>query len=635
MSEDEVLKLRARRLRAAREVAPEEVEGLLDVAFQNPVLSDFLLRDLKELRNPAAIEELCRHAMRNSYPAARMLAIEEGYLPANQHDQAVFLYVTRQWEKYQQLDPDRQLLKKVYANTSKETRQQIVQAGRRSGRTDIINIVINVGRAAPLVKSLVEQQQEVTRLVEQRDWSGLWQNVFICQPTISAWCLQILQASGWQPQDADQLADFQTLTTLAQPCREEVLNNLLQAETATIQNFHTGQERYFGAKFSPDGRVLALIRENGLEFFDIIAGTSSGMIAGVTFDSFQQNRTGQLAFSSDSRFLACCSVNEASYTPEYGVSIVDVEQRKVVHKIGNLYASLPAMSTLRRDEAPVLAFAGTDMLLILAKNRDDASNILKVFNVAEKKFLGVLEGVTRYSSYVHEDLTASPSGELLAEYNSAGELYLWSVISRELLGRVPKPRGLRSNNNHLLAFNPDGRTLAYVMRVNQVHLIDVVTGQENEPFANLVQDKVPTSLCFSHDGLLMAIGNDNCTISLRRVSDATLLKQLKIESGGWLTDLVFAPQNNRLTCLTDFGLVRSWSLNLLAICQSSSAVAPQEAWIWLKEAANDSTLSDTERYWLRFLEELFGWRWRYAVEVEDSLDSVADEFDIELDPEQH
>jgi len=70
-------------------------------------------------------------------------AIEAGYLPERQRDRAVFLYLTEQWGRYDEVDPDGELVYAAYLEMhhSADPRAhnltwRILDTARRNGRPD-------------------------------------------------------------------------------------------------------------------------------------------------------------------------------------------------------------------------------------------------------------------------------------------------------------------------------------------------------------------------------------------------------------------------------------------------------------------------------------------------------------------
>jgi hypothetical protein len=68
------------------------------------------------------------------------ICLENHYLPATPARQALFLFLTQQWQAYQTLDFDFRLLTTLVAAAKPELKERIAALIRASGRTDFLPI---------------------------------------------------------------------------------------------------------------------------------------------------------------------------------------------------------------------------------------------------------------------------------------------------------------------------------------------------------------------------------------------------------------------------------------------------------------------------------------------------------------
>jgi hypothetical protein len=108
-------------------------------------LADEYRRALRALPPGAARERLCYIASCGERGVEEAVAavIEAGYAPEGRRDRAVFLYLTEQWDRYDAVDPDGELLYAAYADLHRSSghgahsrKWSILHTARRNGRPD-------------------------------------------------------------------------------------------------------------------------------------------------------------------------------------------------------------------------------------------------------------------------------------------------------------------------------------------------------------------------------------------------------------------------------------------------------------------------------------------------------------------
>jgi hypothetical protein len=128
---------------------PDQVRGALINAQDSKL--EFFVRDnrilLKNMTDPEAIDELCAMAVDVKYPLAREIALQCNYEPRGLHRRVLFFYATQQWEKYDALDPDGELLRRTYTLATPDECKQIAAAGRAGGRSEIVELVAKAWQA--------------------------------------------------------------------------------------------------------------------------------------------------------------------------------------------------------------------------------------------------------------------------------------------------------------------------------------------------------------------------------------------------------------------------------------------------------------------------------------------------------
>jgi hypothetical protein len=113
--------------------------------FPRQDLADKYRRVLRALPPGAAQERVCQFVVSRLVGAdeAKAAAVEAGYSPERQQDRAVFLFLSEQWDRYDETDPDGELLYAAYLAVHRSAdlgahglTWSILDTARRNGRAD-------------------------------------------------------------------------------------------------------------------------------------------------------------------------------------------------------------------------------------------------------------------------------------------------------------------------------------------------------------------------------------------------------------------------------------------------------------------------------------------------------------------
>lgn len=166
---------------------------------------------LRQLSNPAAQAEVCRQALAGS-SEAKAVAIDAGYLPSDDRERALFLFLTEQWQRYGQLDFDGRLLASAYQSVGAELQARVRRLLRASGRADALRVLLG-GDRRQRVRAMTRDEAEflISSLERAGSWQRLWSLVFELPFASALKIIPRLERIGWKPDRSDDSAVFDRL----------------------------------------------------------------------------------------------------------------------------------------------------------------------------------------------------------------------------------------------------------------------------------------------------------------------------------------------------------------------------------------------------------------------------------------
>ena len=177
-----------------------EATALLAEALEAPGVSETAAEALRDLKLPAAIDVLCAEATRAPQGQAAKLCLEKNYRPSDHETACLYLFVTRQLDRYFKEDYEFQNLRLQYNRADEKVRALVMDVVRAGDR-----------RCLPFItrprKALHECTEEEIKLalkscLRHKDWNRLFMACLELPAKYSFPAWDRFRASGWQPQDA-------------------------------------------------------------------------------------------------------------------------------------------------------------------------------------------------------------------------------------------------------------------------------------------------------------------------------------------------------------------------------------------------------------------------------------------------
>jgi WD40 repeat protein len=289
-----------------------------------------------------------------------------------------------------------------------------------------------------------------------------------------------------------------------------------------LYTFRGHADDVLAAAFSPDGRLLTSISEDGTVHVWDVAARRALHPAGHTGEVIAA------AFSPDGHQLA-----------------FDGEGDRV--RVWDLVAG---------RELPLLV-GHTDLIRSLAFSPDgqrlasgSVDNTVRIWDPVKGQLLHTLRG---HNWRGVNSVAFSPDGRRVASAGEDGTVRLWDAATGQALRTL---RGEFLVAFHGVAFSPDGRRLASGHSDHSVRLWDGTTGRELRKLEG--HTDLVTAVVFSPDGRRLASGSWDKTV---RVWDAATGRELRTLQGhtDWVRAVAFSPDGLRLCSASLDGTVRLWA----------------------------------------------------------------------------
>ncbi|MDD1469557.1 WD40 repeat domain-containing protein, partial [Dolichospermum sp. ST_sed5] len=356
-----------------------------------------------------------------------------------------------------------------------------------------------------------------------------------------------------------------------------------------IARFGKGCVNPKGVAFSPDSKIIAMATSIGVELYD------SSTLDEVSF-LVVNARINSVKFSPDGKLLVgCCNTEirlwdmnsfkelvslKASNSIEYvtfspdGNLLACVDKGKYVMnsvhdtvKVWNL-KSYQLATTLEHSGLIGSIIFSPDSKILAVANHD----VVKLWDARSNKEINTLKGNLAHIS----SLTFSPDSNLLI-VGSGIAIKIWDMRNYQLVTTLDHPNGSSSGSEenwegvNSVTFSPNGSLLASVNlridpggaagryeRPNGGSLMIWDMKQYKEVNAIKMSLDTVTSVSFSPDGNLIAVGCSDNTIRLCRVKDGSEImvfnKLLSENSGITVTSIIFSPDSRLMVNIGFVGI---------------------------------------------------------------------------------
>ena len=141
----------------------------------------------------------------------RELCLMHDIRPSDPSREALFFFLSGQWERYYASDSDYRRIRVAYEENDPELQRRLITVSRDSGNNAWLRSVGGSSDSLPNSGTLSDQHLLTAALIEQRQWQRLWELL----PTLPMLCMpeacRALDAAGFIPGLADEAAFFAEL----------------------------------------------------------------------------------------------------------------------------------------------------------------------------------------------------------------------------------------------------------------------------------------------------------------------------------------------------------------------------------------------------------------------------------------
>ncbi len=571
----------------------------------DPVIAERAQQALRELRRSEAQQALCRLVIERDHPFAQEAAVAAGYKPKDEQQRALFFFLTEQWDRYEDLDFDRRLLRTAYAVADAELRRRIQQRLRAAGRTDFLTVIAGddyLDRAAEATPA--ELELLVQTLVANGEWPILWKLVFEVPFTWSARIVTLLADSGWTPDRGKDPVVFSELVALAGqglPASDQELEQLFPPAVLQAQARVPG--RINDVAFSPARPVIAI-------------GTGGRKVALWNYQRAERERLlvgfdhsiGHVAFTGDNTLLCAERTNDV-YAPcaIYGWS--DGQNDEQPARLGNHSGSVTAIAPLGDSRA---LSAGRDSQVVLWDVREWGQVTSRKLNPWARA------------------MSVSPDGQRVA--------LLAKGVSLVMLPRLDRLVGVGSSRSVLrcAAFSADGSTLI-AGRFNGDVIVYGHRGQRNwlmrEPNALTRHEGRVEGVEVLHGRSIVVTAGSEGVVRFISLQDREIVGEVR-DPLGQVTSLHISPDESFMAVGNSQASVSLWDLRVLdaqSLLEHPFAQAVPDILATLDVLMDNENLPPRARLALKFTDRVLRRRFQFDIELGEAPTIMMGEFDIEIE----
>lgn len=615
----------------------EIIEPLLQ-ADQDPdsVISQNAREALQKLKNPAAQEELCRLVLEKQDETAQKIAVAAGYTPDNPQAQALFYFLTEQWDKYVSSDPEQTFLEQAYFQADQTLREYIGEKAKQHGRLEWVQVV--TGNSGDRLAQMTDREWETTIAIlkTQKHWEQIWQ---LTRRGTALWSRRLLHQFKdveWTPQEPE----FERLVELAENCSWSLpaVGGVISCRSASL----IGHSNWVNClAISPDGKLLASgggVNDKTVRLWDLPSGECRAILAGhngginclgitpdgnllVTGSVDGTLRLWQLPdgkplkiLSGHTHSVLCLALNRdgtllATGSKDHTVRLWQLPDGKEIKTLEghtgsvwclaiSLDGKLLASGGGNKDKTVRLWQLPTGEALATLEQHHDSLSCLAITSITTEAEKPV--AATKTSRFLRKTKEkAAKVEQFLLSGSYDGTVGLWQLPEGTLLTTLEAHKDLVE----CLALSPDGKLLATGgWSLDKTVKLWQLPGGELKNTLVGHQDGI-LALGFTAEGQVLATGSRDGTLRLWLSSSGEELATIEGQ-GSAVKCIAISPDGQLLATGNLAKTVLLWTSKLSnLLCSPLERISSKDR-EWMEQVLGSSKITQHERNWLEFLQAL-------------------------------
>lgn len=511
------------------------------------------------------------------------LAVEREYEPLEPTRQALFYFLTEQWDDYDRVDFSTNLISAAFEPASPTLRQRILAHSRYTGRVEWLGA--GQGRRLRWLSDLsdADWQASIDQLAREKRFDALWKLAQSAPPFWSAQILTTLAESEWTPVETNGPDDWHRLVDLAGTAVKTPLD-LTPKRSLNVSGLPSS------IAASPDGRLLAVGGPDPqIQLWKFPHGPWQTPLSGPV------SQVRALVFNPSSETLACAGgdhtlrvfrLSDGQMVKSFS-GHTGLVRSLAIHPDGRTIFSASFDGTLRAWRYPLgseiarLEPGGELFGLALSENGQTvltagSDRLVHVWKwpqaIEVDRLAGANDAIT--------SLAAAESGQLVAAYSRDHTVRVWNHASGRLVQQI-----------------------------------------------NLPGAPVTVLKMHSDQQLLFGAAYDG-SVSLWNLSTGQTLTRAALHKAP-VTGLDFLPEDKLL--VTSAGReILLWDLELFLQVRTPAASAEPEQIRQLETRLKNNAPSPSAKVWMEFTLELLRWKTRYDIQISEPQVLQLGEFDIQL-----
>lgn len=601
--------LKTGQLAIAEKISPPGLPFLLDATRD----ADETIRRnarlaLGRLRDEDTREALCLRVIEADDPLARAIALEHGYTPRTPELRALFLFLTEQWQAYDELDFDQRMLQTIYESSPNELRRRIAAQVQTAGRTEYLTILAGVDLRVRATRVNPDEAGLMIRILSQnREFERLWSLAPELALPFGLEIIRTLVRNNWQPEKEVDRALFSELAHLA---NQPILLNGEELERSLPLAIPQANLKVKGrvneAAFSPHRPVLAIATsQRKVVLWNFQTASVERIIEG--FD----HSVGKVSYTPKGMLIAAERTNAQALCTIY----IWNEQEKSPYRLCTHQGTITSIEPVGGDQLFTTSRDNLAVLWDLAERR--------VITNKEFPFWARAAAVSsdrQYAALLHDRLSLVRLPDLSIV---PGYAFL-----------PPRAAGFKTGVAQNAAFSPDGRYLLTGQYNGQVGLYFHTSLTQRPKKVLVTQHSQPVrGIHFLPGHPLVITAGAEGQIRFIRWPEMTV-KGMVYSPEGQLTSLRISHQGAFMATGTNEASLMLWDLRVQDIPELFSqplATATHDQVSNLLALSEYHSLPEPVRNGLKFLRLLLQYRFRYDIQVEEAPIIQYGEFDILLD----